>query len=279
MWRTSIVFVVIAALGLCSVAMADEKYSFHEKIDVGRVLHYQSTLESHSNLATTQNHQSTVDQSQTKQVLNLTETVLAAEDGSATKAKIDVGADSYDTTTPAPGQAEQKTSCSLAGHSMVLRRQADGTVSNDFVGKPDPTDLNSVNNCLNPDEDLFPDTAVAVGDSWDISAKLSKHSGLGPNDQLMSKCRLDWVKQMGGKQIAHMTFSTATISHYDGNVENDAECTGTMLVDVAACEIVESHFDEKDTYSTAKGEPIQQTGTVEYSGESADVDNVLTTQP
>jgi hypothetical protein len=82
---------------------------------------------------------------------------------------------------------------------------------------------------------------------------------------LLSKCRLNWVKTIGDKQMAQISNSVGiTIYHEEGNVEEDMGYSGTILVDVAAGMIVKSDNSGSSKYLTPPSEPAQVTGGVEF---------------
>jgi hypothetical protein len=228
------------------------------------VIPFQISYQDHNKITTTENNQPKASETEEKQVLKTTETVLAVKNGSATEIRVTVDPDSYDTHKEA-GEAEQKTANSFAGQTVVLRRRADETVANDFHGEPDSTDLDNLNSLIDPDQDLFPEDAVAVGDSWDVSAKVSKHAELQATDQLLAQCKLDWVKEIKGKKMAQITCSCGIIRHQPGNVEAAIESTSVMQVDMAASQIVKSEQKGTIKYATPKDEAVQVNGTTDFS--------------
>jgi|GEM_PF-1630589 hypothetical protein len=267
MLRTTRLWLALAALLCGGAAAAQEKYAFRENVKVAQKIPVELIAQSHDQTATTVGGQTTRSDTRSKQVLKLMLTVLAVKDGSATEMRADVHPDSYDTTQEGAA-AEIKTPCSFAGKSLTLRRRADESVANDFPGQADPTDLDNLNSALNPDQDFFPDHSVAIGDVWDVSEKVAKHSNLGPLDQLMAQCRLDWVKTVDGRKWAQMSCSCASIMHQSGNVEADLESTMILQVDVAASQIVQGQTAGSVKYLTPNTEPTQINGTVDFTCQS-----------
>ena len=125
-----------------------------------------------------------------------------------------------------------------------------------------------LNGLITPDEDIYPDKPVAVGDVWDNSAKASRHAELGPNDRMLSMCRLDWVKTIGGKRMRQISNSVAIIYHEAGNVEEDTSYSTTVLVDVAAGMIVKCEEKGSSKYTTPATEATQVSGGTEFSFQS-----------
>ena len=148
---------------------------------------------------------------------------------------------------------------------MVVSRLPDESFTNNFQGDADADDTDMINAFIGPDADFFPDHPVAIGEMWDASAKVTKHSELAPGDQLLCRCRLDWVKTIGSKQMAQISCSQANIYHEDGNVELDEEITSTLLVDVAAGMIVKSDQKGSGKYSTNPKEKTQVGGGMEFT--------------
>jgi len=259
---------VIIVASLCARASADEKYVFHEKVHEGQKMSVEMTNDAHFKTTASADGQETASEQHQKQFLKATMTILTVRDGSATAARVQVDPSSYDSNKE-DGQPEEKASCWFAGKTVVLRRAADESVTNDAQGHPPDSkqiDLENLNDLLSPDQDMFPDQPVAVGDSWEVSDKLSKHSDLSAGDKLLAHCRLDWVKDINGKQMAQLTCVCGIIRYEEQGVEEDDEYTSVMLVDMAAGQILKA--DNKGTvkYSTAAGESTQTSGGGEFSG-------------
>jgi hypothetical protein len=260
MLKLSVVAGIVAA-ALCSSVWAGDTYTLHENLHVGQQVTYVITQEAKQHTVDiADNGKQNVNDRQTGQSWTVTETVLAVADGSATQARVDVAAGSFDTVKVA-GQDEKKTACPFIGRSILLTRKPDGSVADDYPRPPSASDLDTQNgdgilldNLLTPDEQSYPDRAVAVGDTWDMSAKLAKAMGLGPKDHLTATSKLDWVKEIGGKQIAQISCNEVITYHIDagpnGLVAQDTVDTSsdTMLVDIAAGMIVKD--DSKDVTKT-----------------------------
>lgn len=251
-------------LTICRSAAADDKYTLRENLHVNQKVPYTMTYDCKIKSTSTTNGNQTVLDSETGQIWKVTLTILAEENGSATRANADIGPESVD-TSKIVGQAEERTTCPFAGQTIILTRHPDESITNDFQGKAGSDDLDMLNNFLVPDDDFYPDKPVAVGDTWDNSAKVARHAELGPKDQLLSECRLDWVKMIDGKQMARISNSVAAIYHEDGNVEEDTGYTTTILVDVAAGVIVKGDEKGSSKYTTPAKEPTQVTGGTEFT--------------
>jgi hypothetical protein len=253
-------FVTVA---ICGTAMADDKYTFRENLHVGQkvsfAIAYDCKVKSNSTLSGNQ----TVTDSDSGQSWKVTLTVQDVKDGSDVRAQAYVDPESFDTAKDA-GQ-ETKTPCPFAGKTITLVRHPNETLTNDFQGTAGTEDVNMLNNFITPDADLYPDKPVAIGEVWDDSAKVARHTPLGPKDQLLSECRLDWVKTIDGKQMAQVSNSVAIVFHEDGNVEEDLVYSTTNLIDLAAGMIVKC--DEKGTskYKTPPSQAWQVTGGTEFT--------------
>lgn len=212
----------------------------------------------------TTNGNPTVTDTETQQSWKLTLTVLEVKDGSAVESRADVDPHSFDKTKTGGGD-ETKAACPFAGAAITLTRHADESLANDFPGKASDDDVSLLNNFITPDEQWYPDKPVAIGDTWDDSAKVSKYVTMGPRDQLTSHSRLDWVKTVDGKQMAQITNSATITYHEDGNVEEDIKFTVTQLVDVASGVTVKCDEQGSSQYTTPKTEPTQVTGGTEFT--------------
>ncbi|MGA2583817.1 MAG: hypothetical protein ABSG31_11110 [Tepidisphaeraceae bacterium] len=266
-------------LSLSAIAQAQDKYSIHETIKAGDKVDGELVADYKSDTTTTTDGKTTTDKWESKQTLKSSEVVLEAKDGSATQIRIEVSPDSADSLIDNSGKITDYP-CTLAGQTITLRRREDESIIGDYAKDADDSDVENLKGMLNPDEDFFPDKPVAVGDSWDISDKLSKHSELGKNDQLLAQCKLDWVKEIDGKLMGQMTCNCGLIRHEDGDVEEDIESTSTMLVDMKAGEIVKCDQTGGSKLSTPVISPTQITGTTEFTfhGEGQSV-RASATQP
>jgi hypothetical protein len=247
MLTRTIIGLLIGALAGKS-AVAAEKYSIHENLHVGQKITYSIVQETEDKSDSTSDGKRSVTDTYSAQYWKVTETVLAVKDGSATRIAVDVGPDSYDTTAEGQ-QADQRTPSPFAGRTITLANQPDGTISTDFNwtgANASSEDMQVLDGILDPDEDNYPDSPVAVEDTWDNSAKQSKD--LGPKDRLSAIYHLDWVKTIGGRQIGQISFASKSTYHVDagpdGRIETDqvSEQTGTMLVDIAEGSIVKGDF-------------------------------------
>jgi hypothetical protein len=223
----------------------DQAITLHERLHTGQKITCEVNYKTHEVGDAADASSGKIDSTLRQYVLS-TATVTAELGGSATDLSVAVTPDSYDIRQDA-GSPEKKTPFAFAGKTVILRRHDDGTITNDFPGTPDEDDLDTLNCWLSPDEDYYPDTPVTVGQTWDVSEKLLKHTDHNDGDQLAAVCKLDWVKQIDGKQMAQISCSSATIYHEDGGVEQDVTSSSTLLVDVAAGQIVMA-----DQYGTSK---------------------------
>ncbi len=263
MWMRMIAYwsVVVLASG---AALGEEKYTIHENVKEGEVGRFSLDADTKTDVTTASGGDKTVNKTETGQIWKVTMTSLEVKDGSATKGKIEIDADGVDVVKH-NGEIQTKSSCPFAGKSITVTRHPDESITNDFQGDSPDDDENLLNGFLTPDEDMYPDQPVAVGETWDSSDKQKKHASLGPNDQMMAECRLDWVKMVDGKQMAQITNSTAIIYHESGNVEMDYGVTSTLLVDLARGMIVKCDQKGSSKYKTAPKEATQMSGGMEFS--------------
>jgi hypothetical protein len=271
--------IVLGCLALVgSEAGADTKYSFRENVHVGQKLQGEMDYHEHEVITDTTGTDSTTSDVETHEYMKATIEATQVKDGSAIEMKIQVDPASFETRKKA-GQAETRTPSPFIGRAITLARQDDGTVINDFRGDVSGLANDILNGWLGPDEDFFPDQPVAVGDSWDVSAKYARHAELGPRDQLLTKCHLDWMKTIDGKKMAQITASSGIIRIDEDNLEGDDANSCIMLVDLAGSQIVKSDIKGTTTYSNPKTEATQRSGKSEYTFhcEAHNVD--ATTQP
>jgi hypothetical protein len=260
-------FFFLLVSGICSISLGDDHYTLHENLHFGQKIRYSIDQTTHTRSVSTTQGNKTVTDTTTGQHWKVTLTVYGVKDGSASREVVLFDPDSYDTVKN--GERVEKVACPFAGKTIILTRSADGTVANSFPGKAGNDDVNSLNSIIDPDADFYPDDPVAVGDVWDNSAKFSRDIGITPPDRVLSKCRLDWVKTVGGRQMAQISNSVGVVYHEDGNVEEDMGYSGTVLVDVAAGMIVKGDASGSSKYLTPPTEATQVTGGVEFSFHSA----------
>jgi len=256
--------VLFSMAAVCGSAAADEKYTLHENLHVGQKVSNSIHYECKVNSTATTNGKQTSTNTATALSWNVKLTILDEKDGSAIRAQADVDPASFDTAREGNGP-EKRTPPAFAGKTVVLARHPDESISNDFPGNAGDDDVDMLNNLITPDEDFYPDNPVAVGDTWDNTAKAARHALLGPNDRMASMCRLDWVKTIGSKPMAQISNSVAIIYHENGNVEEDTSYTATVLVDVAAGMIVKGDENGSSKYTTPPTETTQVSGGTEFT--------------
>jgi hypothetical protein len=252
--RKSMILPLLIAAAICRSATAGDTYTLHEQIKVGQSTTYVIAQTSHDNKNQTTNGVPTITDTVTGQYWKVAMTARALSNGSPTQADLAFDPASFDSSRDAGQPADKKTDCPFAGKTILLARLSDGTAINNFQGKASDDDVEFLNDLINPDGNFFPDKPVAVGDTWDNSAKFAKGQGLGPKDHLSGQCKLDWVKIIGDKQMAQISYTVDVKVHNDaanGSPETDvaASSTGTVLVDIAAGQIVvcDSKYSAKTT--------------------------------
>lgn len=256
------------ALSLGSIAAADGPYTIHESLQVGQAVTYSVDQTTHTKKISTTAGKQTVSDTQDAQHWIITVTVLAEHDGSAVREKAYFDPNSSDTS----GASNDKTACPFAGRTIFLARHDDGTITHSFQGTAGDDDISQLDSIIVPDEDFFPDHPVSVGDVWDNSAKYGAELGLGADDRAISKCRLDWVKTIDGRNVAQISDSVGAIYHEDGNVEEDMGFSLTMLVDVDKGFIFSDEGGGSSKYSTPAGEATQVTGGVDFTFKAKVID-------
>jgi hypothetical protein len=257
--RAVLAFCVTAIL--CRGAVADDVYTIHENVHVGDKITYSLIQEIKTKKTSTTNGVTTPTNTQDGQNWKLTLTILAVKDGSALRAQADLDPTSFDTI----GSAELKRPCPYVGTHLFLSLHADGNITSDFAGNASDDDCDLMTSSITPDEDIYPDKPVAVGDTWDATEKTARHWGLGPEDKSSCQCRLDWVKTIGGKRIAQISCSMGLIQHEAKNVEEDSGWSSTCLVDIAAGMIIKSDASGTSKFITPASEPTQVSGGTEFS--------------
>jgi hypothetical protein len=258
-----IVFAAIFMLAVCRSAFADEKYTIHENLHVGQTTSVAIVNDYKVKSTSTTAGTSTATDTRNYQSWKVKLTVLEVKNGSSLRTQVDVSPDSFDLDRN--GETEKKAACPYAGKTVIVSRLADETFANNFQGDASEDDVNMLDGFVCPDQDFFPEKPVAVGDVWDVSEKVAKHAELDPKDQLICKCRLDWVKTIDSKQMAQISCSQANIYHQDDNVEEDVQINSTLLVDVAAGMIVKFDQTGSSKYVSPPAEKTQVTGGTEFS--------------
>jgi hypothetical protein len=250
----------VVAMVLCKSAWAGDTYMLHENLHIGQQVTYVTTQDAKDHSDMTTDGKETISDTETVQSWKATETMVGVASGSATQARMDIAPESFD-TVKTTGQDEKKTPCPFIGKAILVNREPDGSVSDDYPRKPEDagndllnSDIELLDNFLTPDEEAYADIPVAVGDTWDNSAKMAKGMGLGPSDHVSATTKLDWVKTINGKQIAEISTTVVTTTHVDagpnGRMATDTvdTQTGVMLVDIEAGMIVKG--DCKDVTKT-----------------------------
>jgi hypothetical protein len=249
---------------LCATAFADQTYTIHENLRAGEVATFHVVSDDKSKTNSTTNGVQTNLNTDTIEDWTVTLTVLDQKNGSSLRSKAEIDSTSFDGSAD-NGGAIKKTPCPYAGKAINLSRHPDETFSDDFSGSAGDDDSNLLDNFMTPDEDFYPDHPIAVGQTFDCSDKVAKHSDLGPTDKLIAIGRLDWVKTINGRQMAQISVSVASAYHETGHIEEDVSSSLTLLVDIAAGMIVKSDQTGSSKYSTAPGEVTQLTGGTEFT--------------
>jgi hypothetical protein len=121
---------------------------------------------------------------------------------------------------------------------------------------------------------MFPDHPVAVGDFWNATAKYDLDMPPKKGDAILQWFRLDSVKTVNGRPIAHLTLSYAAVTHEDGGSVRVLEASGTALVDLDRGAVTEesmtgtytlqdSAADSSDKSDAPGDNPASVTGTYE----------------
>ena len=196
----------------------------------------------------------------TREHIKGTLTILEAKDGSATQSRIDVDPGCRDAHKVA-GAAEETRPSPFAGKTITLTRHEDGTIDTDL--KNNAADLGALTSVVDPDQDLFADHPVAVGDTWDVSQSERKTQGIGPKDKIIAKCRLDDVKVVDGRKMAEISCSMASIVTQEDKTELETELSFKFLIDAAQGLIVKLDGSGRTRYTSPKDEPVQMNGSTD----------------
>lgn len=161
-----------------------------------------------------------------------TETVLAVDRGIPTVVRITFDP-SCETVDQESGQQPKHMPFSLAGQTVVVHHNLDGTVTVDHQGDGQldaPTmALLATNVTPNP---AYSATPVGIGDTWQadkdiLAAKLQ----LGDGDSATMKCTFDGVENIGNQQTARVI--TELEVHRKNNVStNEVKITGPTWFDL-----------------------------------------------
>jgi hypothetical protein len=262
--RPTPICILLTAIYAATAFAQDQKFTIHENLHVGETATFHIYSDDKSNTVSTTSGNSTSAKTDTAEDWTVTLTVLDQKNGSSLRSKAQIDPSSFDTETD-NGASPKKSPSPYAGKTITLSRHPDESFSDDFSGNATDDDSNMLDNFMTPDEDFYPDQPIAVGQTFDCSDKVSKHSGLGADDKLMAIGRLDWVKEINGKQMAQISVSVATVYHETGHIEEDVVSSLTLLVDVAAGMIVKSDQTGSSKYTTAPGEATQLTGGTEFT--------------
>jgi len=254
---------LISAAMFCQSAMAAETYIIRENLHPGDKAQDAMTYVCKTKSTSTTNGNAIVTDTETRHEWKLALTVQDGRDGSSINTLAQLDPESVDLEKDAGGP-EQKTTCPFVGKAIILTRHPDGSLANSFQGSASDEDVSLLNNFVTPDAEYYPDKPVAVGDTWDDSAKVAKFAPLGPGDQVTSQGRLDWVKIIGGKQIAQITNAGTVTYHEDGNVQEIEEMTITSLVDIASGITIKCDEKGSSKRTTPPTEATQVTGGMEF---------------
>ncbi len=265
---------IVAGFWACAIAAQEiprgqgiqsgEKITLRENIEVGQKIAFETLSHYHATSVRIADGQTRTIEHDTVQFFKALQVVLARKDGLPTAIRVTVDPASYNIEKE-DAQAAVKSPCSVAGKTFTVRRRADDSVATDYNGDIIQADRENVLGLLSPDEDLFPDRPIAVGDAWDASGKLASHNHLGKDDQLQAPCKLDWIKVIDGRKMAQITCSMSVLRKEDQDLEIQMNIVSTALVDVATSQIVQ--FDQKRALkvSSCSGQPVQVTENAEFT--------------
>jgi hypothetical protein len=158
--------------------------------------------------------------------------VLAVTEGEPTKVRITFGADCV-TQQGMAGQPAQSMPFALAGKTVVVTRNADGSVTNDLKEFVDPAVTDELAGAIEQSRAMFPEGPVAVGQEWSADARaLARMFRLkNPDDTASMRMKLLRVQDVAGRPTAdvQMNISVAT-RQQDLNVKLTS--SGIAQVDV-----------------------------------------------
>lgn len=158
--------------------------------------------------------------------------VLSVKDGKPTAMRITFDGNCADSMEMV-GQPKQERPFGLAGRTITIKQEADGTVSDDLQGQIDPAARNEAHGMLSMSEALYPSAPVAIGQEWQANPQaLAREMELpGPNDRAGMTLKLLSIKTMEGRQVAEVKVSTAITTEQNG-LQTQMVAQGTSLIDL-----------------------------------------------
>jgi hypothetical protein len=161
--------------------------------------------------------------------------------------------DNCETVGGTSGQSPQKIPFPFAGRTVVVRRNADGSVSDDFSGPVEPATRAELHAVMEHELAMLPKTPVGVGEEW-----TGDNDHLGAALELQGKdhggmtLKLLSVQDLSGRSTAEVKVSIA-IERDQNGLTTQIVVQGTAWVDVAS-----GHLNK-----------IQLRGTTQSNGEQS----------
>ena len=122
---------------------------------------------------------------------------------------------------------------SFAGQTIAIRRDSNGTISNDGRNISD-ADQKTLSGFINQNLSLFPKKAVSTGDSWDGDpADVAQQFGLDKDSKASAHYTLKQIQSVKGQQVADVA-ATVSATHKEGPLDITISAHGVVKVDAAS---------------------------------------------
>ena len=157
--------------------------------------------------------------------------VISSQDGEPIKATITFEPNSGGFMEM--GQGKQDQPFALAGKTVTVTRQADGSYTPE--GNLPPEAVAEIANYVKIDAGMFPKHPVSPGDSWDVAPEeFAQAMQMGPSAKGAAKGKLVSVENIGGRQVANIDLTLNISGEQQGAGQMTIQLTGTVKMDVAS---------------------------------------------
>jgi hypothetical protein len=158
--------------------------------------------------------------------------VLAVTEGQPSKVRIAFGPDCM-TEQSMGGQPAQAVPSALAGKTVVVTRNADGTVTNDLQEHVEPAVTDELASAVEQSRAMFPSAPVAVGEEWSADPKaLARMLQLkNPDDTARMTLKLLRVQDVAGRPTADVQMNIV-VAMRQQDLKVKLTTAGTAKIDV-----------------------------------------------
>jgi hypothetical protein len=161
-----------------------------------------------------------------------TVTVLALDRGVPTVVRItfDPGCGAVDQE---PGKPPKDIPFVLAGQTVVIHHNLDGTITVDHQGNTqlDAATTSQLSGNVTPNP-VYPANPIGVGDTWQVDKDaLATALQLGDGDSATQKCTFDGVETINNRQTARV-ISQLEVHRNNGVSKNEMKMTGPTWFDI-----------------------------------------------